>query len=140
MTFDCPDGVITSARRNLSNTPLQALTTMNDPVFFECTQALGRRLLAADLAGDRERLRHAGQITLGRELSDAELDRLGMLLMDEADRFAQDPAAAARYAGSVSSAGGQPVEAQASEAAARSAAWVSVASALMNLDEFFTRE
>ena len=43
MTFDAPDSNATCTRRERSNTPLQALTLLNDPVFFECAQALGAR-------------------------------------------------------------------------------------------------
>lgn len=44
MTFDAPDSNATCTRRERSNTPLQALTLLNDPVFFECAQALGKRM------------------------------------------------------------------------------------------------
>ena len=45
MTFDAPDSNATCARRERSNTPLQALTLLNDPVFVECAQAPGRRIV-----------------------------------------------------------------------------------------------
>src|SRR5207249_12330100 len=46
ITFDAPDSNTTCPRRERSNTPLQALTLLNDPVFFECAQALGKRVAA----------------------------------------------------------------------------------------------
>ena len=46
MTFDTPDSNECAARRQTSNTPLQALTIWNDPAFFESAQALGRRIVA----------------------------------------------------------------------------------------------
>ncbi|MEQ8787194.1 MAG: PSD1 and planctomycete cytochrome C domain-containing protein [Pirellulaceae bacterium] len=44
MTFDAPDAAISCSRRERSNTPLQALTLLNDPVFYECAQTLGRQI------------------------------------------------------------------------------------------------
>jgi hypothetical protein len=45
MTFDAPDATVSCSRRERSNTPLQALTLLNDPVFYECAQALGRQMI-----------------------------------------------------------------------------------------------
>ena len=77
-TFDAPDSTAACARRERSNTPLQALTLLNDPVFFECAQALGRRMTS--LEGDpASRLRFAFEHCLGRTPSRDELARLGQL-------------------------------------------------------------
>jgi len=45
MTFDAPDATVSCSRRERSNTPLQALALLNDPVFFQCAKSLGRRLI-----------------------------------------------------------------------------------------------
>jgi hypothetical protein len=77
-TFDAPDSTAACTRRERSNTPLQALTLLNDPVFFECAQALGRRMTA--LQGDTaSRLRFAFEHCLGRAPSREELARLEQL-------------------------------------------------------------
>ncbi len=77
-TFDAPDSTAACTRRERSNTPLQALTLLNDPVFFECAQALGRRMTT--LHGDTaSRLRVAFGHCLGREPSREELARLQQL-------------------------------------------------------------
>jgi hypothetical protein len=44
MTFDAPDATVSCSRRERSNTPLQALTLLNDSVFYQCAQTLGRQL------------------------------------------------------------------------------------------------
>ncbi len=137
MTFDCPDGVITSVARSRSNTPLQALTTLNDPVFFECAQSMGRRLLEAPAETDVERLELAARTALARPWTERESTRLLDLLHRQRDAFRIDPRAAREYAGGTVVPLEQLTE---DEAAAETAAWISVASAVLNLDEFLTRE
>jgi hypothetical protein len=140
MTFDSPDSNVCAVKRERSNTPLQALTLLNDAVFVECAQALARRIVAERPAGDpgaateellRGRLRHGGRLCLGRALSDTELAQLVSLHADLATLAAEQPEAAAALAGSQFPAGVSVPEA---------AAWVAVARTLLNLDEFVTRE
>lgn len=108
--FDAPDGNQPCPRRDRSNTPIQALTLLNDPAFVECSQALGQRLMK--VSGDREqRLRQAFSLCLGRTASDAELTVLRELLT-ELERQKQK----------------------------EETVWAGVARAVLNLDEFVTRE
>src|SRR5207237_7392924 len=79
VTFDAPDSNLCCVRRERSNTPLQALTLLNDPVFFECAQALGRRLSQHPAGSEQERLRFAVRSCLSREPSPRELERLQRL-------------------------------------------------------------
>src|SRR5207245_11403688 len=78
MTFDAPDSNVTCTRRERSNTPLQALTLLNDPVFFECARALGKRAAATFTTTD-QRIKRAFQLCLLREPSQAEMARLAQL-------------------------------------------------------------
>jgi mono/diheme cytochrome c family protein len=137
LTFDAPDSNVCCVRRERSNTPLQALTLLNDTVFFECAQALGRRLLtdkpaqgtSADVTA--ERIRHAFRLCLAREPSAAELKRLAELQARLLEKSRANPEAAAKLAGK-----NLPKGMEVSE----TAAWVALARAIMNLDEFVTRE
>jgi mono/diheme cytochrome c family protein len=76
VTFDAADHVLSLPRRIVTNTPLQALVTLNDPVYQEASRALARRMLA--LADDRlaGRLNFAGRCVLSRDLTAAELKTL----------------------------------------------------------------
>ena len=75
VTFDGADHIVSLPRRIVTNTPLQALVTLNDPVYQEASAALARRMLALaqPLAG---RLNYAARCVLSRELSADELGTL----------------------------------------------------------------
>lgn len=75
-TFDAPDTSSACTRRERTNTPMQALTLLNDPVFFECSETLGRKVStrhADDLSGALHELVHH---CLNREATPAEMDTL----------------------------------------------------------------
>jgi hypothetical protein len=120
--FDAPSSTTTCTRRIRSNTPLQALTVLNDEAFFEIAQALGNRVLREGGDNDLERIRYACRVCLGRHPSAAEEQRLVQLLAEELHSPADVPSAAgvAEHA--------------------YTAAWTSLARVLLNLDEFITRE
>ena len=81
--FDAPDAGTTCTRRNRSNTPLQALTLLNDQAYFEFAQALAARVLNEAKPDDAERLRHAFRLCLSRSPSAKEEARLLRLLADQ---------------------------------------------------------
>jgi hypothetical protein len=130
MTFDAPDSNVCAVKRERSNTPLQALTLMNDAVFVECAQALGRRLHEAK--GDvKERLRLGMRQCVSRDPSPTELARLTKLHDDLLALCRGNPEQAAKLAGKGLTKGVDAAEA---------ATWTALARTLMNLDEFVTRE
>ena len=92
-TFDAPFGVQTCTRRFRSNTPLQALTMLNDPAFVEIAAGLAARILSErpDPASDRDRIRHGIMLCLGRTALDRELDMLEKVLEQESERTARPP-------------------------------------------------
>src|SRR5437899_9410897 len=67
INFDAPDPVRTCSRRERSDTPLQALNLLNDPVFFEAAQALAMRILAEKPGSAADRIRYGFELCLMRE-------------------------------------------------------------------------
>src|SRR5262249_57949179 len=64
--FDAPNGDFSCVRRNRSNTPLQALTTLNEPIFMDCARALAARTLREGGKSDKERLTYAFRLCVSR--------------------------------------------------------------------------
>ncbi len=133
VTFDAPSRESCTVRRLPTNTPLQAFVTMNDPVFVEAAQALGRRIVREGGADTDARLRFALRLCLGRAPTDDQLVTLGLLFEDERAHFSGDLAAAAKLA--TEPLGALPPGANAAE----SAAWTVVANVLLNLDGVLTK-
>ena len=131
ITFDCPDANITCIERQSSNTPLQALTSLNNETFAETARAFARRLLATDAADDASRLSHAMRLCVARDIKPDEHVQLQALLDDSKAWYAAHPDQAGQLIGT------EAVSGVPSETAA---AWISVARVLLNLDEFITRE
>ena len=132
MTFDSPDSNVCAVRRERSNTPLQALTLLNDAVFVEAAQALAKRVLTeANDEADGGRVEHCVRLCLGREPTGEETCRLLKLLREFKTLAAANPTEAAKLVGAYTPAGIAPADA---------AAWVALARTVLNLDEFVTRE
>ncbi len=131
MTFDAPNSTATCTRRERSNTPLQALTLWNDPVFFDCARTLGRKLMAEPTI--EARLDRAFETCLARPPAAAERARLRQLYDDQARLTAAQPASAKSILG---------LEADAALPAdpIAEASLVAAVRTLMNLDEFITRD
>lgn len=112
LTFDSPNRVVCTSRRVPTNTPLQALVTLNDPVYVEAAQALGQRILREGGSSIDAQIRYGYRLALLRAPSDATFRRLRSLY----DR------------------------AQTRHNAAPEAALTQVASVLLNLDAFLLKE
>lgn len=131
-TFDAPDATDACVRRERSNTPLQALTMMNDPVFVEAAQAMALRVLREAPRDTAGRLRHLFRLCLGRTPRAEELQRLRL--------FHDEQQARVRSGGKDSTAVLGTFQTTMSSADMISAATlVSVARVLMNVDEFINR-
>jgi hypothetical protein len=88
--FDASDALSTCTRRNRSNTPLQALTLLNDQGFFEFAQALADRILRESKGGKRERIDYAFRLCLGRPPSERERQALARLLASREEKEPRD--------------------------------------------------
>ena len=126
-TFDAPDTVQVSCKRDRSTTPLQALTLLNDPVFVEAARALAARVVNEGGLSASERLRYAFRLCLAREPQPAEMDRLLAYLQDQRSILAREAGARS------------PADSASSTADVELSTWAAVASVLLNLAEFLTR-
>ena len=129
--FDAPDGSASCTRRIRSNSPLQALTLMNDESFLEFAGALAKRVMKEGGATDRDRLDYAYLLVLGRKPLAAESARLTKFLADQRQIYHEDSKAAAELFTRPGMTDGGNAEL---------AAWVSVSRVMLNLDDFMTRE
>lgn len=120
MTFDAPDSTTSCSRRERSNTPMQALTLLNDPVFFECAQALGREASETFPENTTKAIDMIFARCLGRSPSVPERNYL-TCAYDDVLRF-------------------RASENDAVQANPGLDAMIAVARIVMNLDEFVTRD
>jgi hypothetical protein len=134
--FDAPNGDFACVRRTRSNTPLQALMTLNEPVFVDCARALAWRTLTAG-PSDVDRVIYAFRRCLSRPPSSSESAELLALFLKERQHFVRpgakpwDLAAADPAHPPALPKGADP---------AQLAAWTAVARVLLNLDEAITKE
>ena len=131
--FDAPSREFCVARRPRTNTPLQALTVLNDPVYIEAAQSLARRMMREVADDPPARVRRGFLLVLARSPKPAELERLLSLYRHEMAYFSEDGATAKAMAGSAAA------ELKSSELA-QAAAWTVVANVLLNLDETLNLE
>lgn len=136
-SFDAPNGDFSCVRRSRSNTPLQALTTLNEPLFVECAQHLATRAVNEGGTSDADRLNYAFRLCVARSPHPEEAEVLTGILNQQRDQLADRPKDAIKLAGlnlvELPPAGTEtnPIE---------RAAWTAVARVLLNLDETITRE
>jgi hypothetical protein len=132
-TFDAPNRYVCTVNRPRTNTPLQALVTLNDPAFVEAAQALARRMVKEGGATVEEKARFAFRLCLARPPRDAEVNRLVELYQQARADFTANPKEALVMATQPLGplpAGMDPVDL---------AAWTVVSNVLLNLDEMFLK-
>jgi hypothetical protein len=134
ISFDAPDRETCTIRRGRTNTPLQALVLLNDPTYVEAARRLGNEVLRAPLHSDQDRLSWLWNRVLQRSPEPREMDWLLPFLREARESFQGDGARASALVRVGDS--DNRVDVSTTE----HASWTTVASILMNLDEFLTRE
>jgi hypothetical protein len=132
-TFDAPSREVCTIRRPRTNTPLQALVTLNDPAYVEAAQALARRMVREGGSTDADRATHGFRLVLARRPTPAETDRLIGLHHDVREDFLKTPDDAEKMATDPLG----PVPGDFPADTAELAAWTAVANVILNLDETF---
>lgn len=131
IAFDCPDSNTTNVKRRTSNTPIQALTLLNNETFIEAARAFALRVLSVDAKSDDERIEHALRLCIARPPVEEEVREFRNLLDTSRGYYLSQPEEARKLLGDVAAKAADHSEA---------AAWVAVARIALNLDEVITRE
>jgi hypothetical protein len=130
VAFDAPDRASCTVQRTRTNTPLQALTLLNDPVYVEAALALAKRMQTEGGSNDADRVRLGFRLCLARQPSMREIEVLTRIHEQALARYRADPVAARKLV--------QPI-ADTKLDAVPTAAWFQVATVLLNLDETITK-
>ncbi len=134
LLFDAPFRETCALRRSRSNTPLQALNLMNDPTYVEAARFLAQRMIKEGGTSIESRLTHGFHLLLGRKPSPQELQVLAAAVERSIQDFTKDTEAAKQLL----TFGEAKTDDKLS--AAELAAYTTVASTLINLDETITKE
>ena len=134
VTFDAPDREKCTARRSITDTPLQALVLMNDPTYVEAARFLAARMIAEGGTAPVARIQYAFRLATGRIPDSQETAVLVEAANEALADFRQhrDEAAALLTVGASKSNQSQDPQ--------ELAAWTTVASMILNLDETITKE
>ena len=134
-TFDAPTARDTCTRRERSNTPLQALTLLNDPVFFEAAQALAKRILREHHGNLDQRIEYGFRICTSRLPAASEKESLRASYQRLHEILQQEPTSASKIVAIPNA-----DMTSADMTSADMGAWVGLSSILLNLHEFITRD
>ena len=132
-TFDAPDREKCTSQRLITNTPLQALVLLNDPTYVEASRALAQRALLEGPGEAQARVRWLFREVTARRPTQAETRVLLDLLQRRLEHYRTRPADAAKLIAIGTS---KAAIAEATELAA----WTTLASTILNLDETITKE
>jgi hypothetical protein len=136
-TFDSPNGDFACVRRPRSNTPLQALMTLNEPISMDCARSLALNTLKEGGQSQTDRLTYAFRCCLARKPTDSESGELLSLLKKEQQHYARPGANPWHLAADDPA---KPPSLPQGSTPSELAAWTVVARVLLNLDETITKE
>jgi mono/diheme cytochrome c family protein len=131
--FDAPSREFCTVRRVRTNTPLQALTVLNDPAFFEMARGMARRIMNEAGPELQARLAYGFRLCLARRPVAKEIEMLASLYRQQLERFTGNPEGAKSLLRGFANEGEQ---AKLSELAA----WTVISNTLLSLDETMTKE
>jgi hypothetical protein len=135
VNFDAPDRMSCVVERPVTNTPLQALTLLNDEAYIEAAKAFALAIANAPAASVEDRVIFAFQRSLSRSPSSEELTVVRELYEQELQRLKAAPGESSKIIGTF-----QPTSQSKSSVEPNSwAAWFCVANVLLNLDETISK-
>jgi len=133
ITFDAPNREICTVQRPVTNTPLQALLLLNDPIYVEAARVMGQRIMKDGGADDRQKLVYAFRLCTARAPSEREILILEKSLGRHREKYKVDKAAAEKLVTVGESP--RPKELDVSELAA----WTAVGNVMLNMDETISK-
>ncbi|WP_339688338.1 PSD1 and planctomycete cytochrome C domain-containing protein [Gimesia maris] len=128
--FDAPNGDISTVKRTRSNTPLQALTTLNETLFMECAVGLAETILSANSGSEESRIETAFRRCVSRYPSAEEKQVLTQFLNRQRHYFVDHPEEAKQISD----------QKKTKDSTTDFAAWVALSRVLLNMDETITKE
>jgi len=131
VTYDAPSREFCTVRRVRTNTPLQALTSLNDPYFFEAARAMAKRIINEGGNSVADRVTYGFRLTVSRRPDKAELDRIVDFYRQQWAEYSKDANSASKIIGAAPNAVADAPEL---------AAWTMVANVLLNTDEAISKE
>jgi mono/diheme cytochrome c family protein len=131
VTYDAPSREFCTIRRVRTNTPLQALSSLNDPYFFEAARAMAKRIIDEGGSSAADRVTYGFRLTVSRRPSQAELDKIVNFYQQQLSGYSKDADSAYK---TISAKPGSVADAP------ELAAWTMVANVLINTDEAISKE
>ncbi len=132
-TYDAPEREFCIVRRTTTNTPLQSLVLMNDPTYIEASRKFAERLMTEGGATLKDRIIYAYRLALSRPPKEGEVNVLSDLYARQRASFSANREAAAKLLGVGESKRNEKLD------ATDLAAWTTVASTILNMDETITK-